>query len=253
MGVEDFQKQIDEKGWYIFPEFINHGLVLRMMGDLEGAYIHCRQIQIENGLDRTEGTCHHILPLGSSFMDCLAEYERLDEYFTAYFGGKYILNSFGGNLLSKGMSYANDIHRDIRSFSGSLPLMLNTLLFLDDFTPENGATWLMNRGHWLADKPTEFSFKDRAFQITGKAGSVAVWNSNLWHRSGVNTTDKPRRSVTPELTRPFMKQGYDYTQFAEYDDTEWLKQILGYYSRTPETLQDWYRKPDERLYRSGQG
>ena len=253
MGIDDFNRQMTDRGWCIFPEFINHGLVQRMIGDLEDAYVHCRQIQVENGLDKTEGTCHHILGLGGSFMDCLAEYEKLDEYFTEYFGGKYILNSFGGNLLSKGMSYANDIHRDIRSFSASLPLMLNTLVMLDDFTKENGATWLMDGGHWYKGKPSDPEFNKYAFQITGKAGSVAVWNSNLWHRAGENKTDKPRRSVTPELSRPFFKQGYDYTQFAEYDDSEWLKQILGCYSRTPATLSDWYKKPEERFYRGNQG
>lgn len=258
MGVGDFKTQMRDKGWYSFPSFINQGLILRMIADLENSYAHCRQVQIENGLERTEGTCHHILGIGHSFLDCLVEYEKLDEYFTAYFCGKYILNSFGGNLLSKGMSYANDIHRDIRSFSGTLPLMLNTLVMLDDFTEENGATWLMVGGHKYRDYPSSDEFEDdefgdNAFQITGKAGTVVVWNSNLWHRAGVNYTDKPRRSITPELARPFMKQGFDYTQFCNERSSPWLKQILGYYSRTPQTLYEWYRKLDERFYKGDQG
>lgn len=256
-GLNEFQKQISERGYYIFPEFISHGLVLRMIADLEDAYTICRQIQVENGLDKTEGTCHHILGLGSSFMDCLVEYEKLDKYFTEYFCGKYILNSFGGNLLSKGMSYANDIHRDIRSFSASLPLMLNTLVMLDDFTEENGATWLMDGGHLYKGKPSEEEFNKYAFQITGKAGSVAVWNSNLWHRAGVNATDKPRRSLTPELTRPFMKQGFDYCSSIGEENIavmpDYLRQVLGFYSRTSSTLQAWYQPENMRMYRSGQG
>lgn len=252
-GLDEFNKQIIERGWYIFPDVIPHGLVLKLIGDLEDAYAHCRQIQVENGLDKTEGTAHHLIGQAQSFMDCLTEYEKLDEYFTAYFCGKYILNSMGGNILKQGLSYANEIHRDIRSFSASLPLMMNTLLFLDDFTKENGATWLMDGGHLYKGKPSEDEFNKYAFQIIGKAGSIAVWNSNLWHKAGVNNTDKYRRSVTPELTRPFMKQGYGYSQFVDDDTPEYLRQLLGYYSRTPATLQDWYKNPEERFYRSNQG
>jgi ectoine hydroxylase-related dioxygenase (phytanoyl-CoA dioxygenase family) len=190
-------------------------------------------------------------------MDCLAEYEKLDEYFTSYFCGKYILNSFGGNILKKGMSYANEIHRDIRSFSGALPLMMNTLVFLDDFTHENGATWLMNRGHWLADKPTEFAFQDRAFQITGKAGSIAVWNSNLWHKAGENKTDKPRRSVTPELSLCHYKPGFDYCRALGYwtgdGYSPYLRQVLGFNSRVPKNLEEWYKPEENRMYKKDQG
>lgn len=247
-----FLDQMNMKGWFIFPDFISPFLVVDMRHDLEDAYVRCRKIQVDNGLDKTEGTAHHLIGQAQSFMDCLAKYEELDEYFTEYFGGKYILNSFGGNILDKGMSYANDIHRDIRSFSGELPLMLNTLVMLDDFTTENGATWLMEGGHRYAKKPSD-EFERHAFQITGKAGSIAVWNSNLWHCAGDNMTVQPRRSITPELVRPFMKQGFDYTKFVTDDTPEYLKQVLGYYSRTPSVLSDWYKKPDERFYRSDQG
>ena len=257
MSLADFKEQMIFRGWYSFPDFIGYNLVQRMLEDLGKAYEYCRKVQLRNDVANSEGTCHHLLGLGSSFIDCLAEYERLDEYFTEYFQGKYILNSFGGNILSKGMSYANDIHRDIRSFSSFIPLMMNTLIMLDDFTSENGATWLMDRGHELQNKPSDKEFDDHRFQITGKAGTVVVWNSNLWHKAGENTTNKPRRSVTPELTKPFMKQGFDYPRALgqEYGNTysPYLRQVLGYNSRTPATLQEWYQPESKRMYRSDQG
>ncbi len=186
-------------------------------------------------------------------MDYLTIFEDLDEYTQSYFGGKYILNSFGGNLLRKGSSYANNIHRDIRSFSGSFPLMLNTIVMLDDFTMHNGATWLMHRGHIHADKPTEEDFIKSAFQVTGPAGSVVFFNSNLWHRSGENKTDKPRRSVTPMFTRPFFKPQFDYPRARGYDYghaySPWLRGVLGYDSRIPANLSEWYQKPENRMYK----
>lgn len=241
------------KGWQIFPNIIPIKLIDKLTADLDVSYENCRKIQMQNDVENSEGTAHHLIGQADSFIECLSHYEQLDYIFTEYFQGKYILNSFGGNILRKESSYANAIHRDIRSYSGDISLMLNTLVFLDDFTTENGATWLMGGGHTLAEKPSEEMFSDDCFQLTGKAGSVAVWNSNMWHRAGINITDNPRRSLTPEFTKPFMKQGYDYTQFVEDDAPEYLKQVLGYYSRTPASLNDWYRKSDERFYRGDQG
>lgn len=254
MGI-DFKNQMSERGWFVFPDFIGHNLIQRTLDDLEDAYAFCRKIQIRNGIANAEGTCHHLIGLGTSFMECLSEFEKIDSYLTEYFGGKYILNSLGGNILEKGKSYANDIHRDIRSFSGDQRLMLNALIMLDDFTNARGATWLMNGGHKHSEKPLEEDFKRDAFQITGSAGTLVVWNSNLWHRAGVNTTDHVRRSITPEFTKPFMKQGYDYCRALPNieSQSEYLKQVLGYNSRTPHTLHDWYRPRESRFYKGCQG
>jgi len=251
--VDQFVRNITDRGWHIFADAMPLSLIGDMLIDFGTAQARCQRIQKQNGLENVEGTLHHLVGHEQSFMDCLAEYEKLDPYMEAYFQGKFILNSFGGNILMKGSSYANNIHREIRTFSGSMPLMLNTLVMLDDFTHDNGATYLMHRGHIQADKPDEYDFMKQAFQVTGRAGSVVMWNSNLWHRAGENTTDKPRRSITPEFTKPFMKQGFDYAQHVLDTDSEWLKQVLGYYSRVPSTLSEWYKKPDERFYRSNQG
>lgn len=249
----EFLRQMTDKGWWIFPDFIGSSLIESMRDDLEKCYYNCRDIQIKNGVDNSEGTCHHLIGQADSFMDCLLQYEKVNFYLEDYFCGKYILNSFGGNILRKGMSYANDIHRDIRSFSGTIPLMLNTLVMLDDFTEENGATWLREGGHRWKDKPSENEFCKHAFQIVGSAGTLVVWNSNLWHRAGENKTDDTRRSVTPEFTKTFIKQGFDYPQFCNDETAPYLKQVMGYNSRTPSSLSDWYQPKEKRFYQDGQG
>lgn len=257
MSIKEFMAQMSFKGWYSFPEFVGSTLVERMKYDLEQSYIMCRKIQEKNGIENTENTAHHIVGHAKSFMDYLTKFEELNSYVEAYFGGKYILNSFGGNILKKGTSYANKIHRDIRNYSKDIPLMLNTIVFLEDFSQDNGATWLMEKGHLLADKPTKEEFDKSKFQIIGKAGTVYVWNSNLWHQAGENKTDQPRRSLTPEFTRPFIKQGFDYCRALGkekvLEQSEYIKQLLGHYSRTPSSLEEWYRKPQDRLYMGNQG
>ena len=258
--LTEFNQCMQKKGWFIFHELVPKTLVNHMLEDMETAYFSCRQIQIKNNIpENNEGTLHHLVELGRSFIDYLILSEQLNPYFEAYFDGKYTLNSFGGNINKKSVySYASNIHRDIRSYSGNLPLVLNTLVMLDDFTKENGATFLMSGAHHThPNPPSEEEFAQVAEQAIGKTGSVLVFNSNLWHRAGTNITSLPRRSVTPMYCKPFIKQQYDYSRALGYDTiatySTWLKQILGYKARIPTSLDEWYQPKENRMYQPDQG
>ena len=153
-------------------------------------------------------------------------------------------------------SYVANIHRDIRFFSGDFPLMLNMLIMVDDFNLDNGATYLLPKSHLTDEKPTEKIFYENSDRIIGGRGDILCFNSNLWHAAGVNKTNEERRALTITFTKPFMKQQFDYSRAIGYKNIEKLsdklKQLLGYYSRTPSNLNEWYQKPEKRFYRPGQ-
>lgn len=74
---------------------------------------------------------------------------------------------------------------------------VNSIWMLDDFTKDNGATKVIPRTHNL-DIPSMYDIKDfqnKEVQITGKAGSVLVFNAHLWHRGTENKTNKRRRCI----------------------------------------------------------
>ena len=241
--------------WCVVENFVKPDLVKEMLVDLHAAELSCAQIQKLNGIPNTEGTVHHLIGAGyKSFMKYLETFEALRETVEEYFGGKFILHSFGGNLLRKGNSYANSIHRDIRSHCGGDPLVLNSIVTLDDFTAENGATWIFP--YERKEKPSDGEFNQKAVQMTAPAGSVIFFNSNFWHRAGENKTDVPRRSGTPMFSRPFIKPGFDYCKALGHDVynyTPWMRQVLGWNARVPSTLSEWYRIPAERFYLGDQG
>ncbi|NDF12336.1 MAG: phytanoyl-CoA dioxygenase [Proteobacteria bacterium] len=257
MDLKHFEKEMQVKGWVIFPALFDKTFVARMLADMDKAYENCRRIQVKNGVDKeTEGTLHHLVGQGDTFMEYIDKLEPLMPYMESYFQGKFILNSFGGNINApRRKSYASNIHRDIRSFSGDMPLLLNTLFMLDDFTKDNGATWMLSGSHKKGEKPTEDYFWKNGEQAIGSAGSVLMFNSNVWHAAGENVTDKVRRSVTPMFCKPFMKQGFDYPRAVGYKEGEKLpehvRQILGYNARVPATLDEWYQPPEKRMYRPG--
>jgi ectoine hydroxylase-related dioxygenase (phytanoyl-CoA dioxygenase family) len=259
LTLDDYRRQMSERGWVIFERAIDDRLVGRMLADMETAWIRCRDIQERNGVaSDADLTVHHLIGQGDSFLEYLDQSEPLMPYFEDYFGGRFILNSFGGAINTRGhTSYAQRIHRDIRSFSGDMPLLLNTLVMLDDFSPENGATWMMSGSHHMPEKPDEAAFYAAAEQAVAPVGSLLVFNSNLWHAGGDNRTDKPRRSVTPMYCKPFMKQQFDYPRAVGYDKAGDLaphtRQILGFNARVPASLDEWYQPPEKRMYRRDQG
>jgi hypothetical protein len=245
-------------GWVLVERVIASDLVDRLRADLESAYASQRAIQIRNGVgDGTNGTVHHLPLAGGSFLEFLDRRfcgDLLDEFF----GGPSILNTFGGVLNQPDdLSYVGRVHRDLRSFSGDLPLMAQLLVMLDDFTEDNGATYFMSGSHRMPDQPSDDRFFREATRAVAPAGSIVVFNSNLWHAAGPNRSRGPRRALTIAFTRPFMKPQLDYPRALGYERgaslSPVLRQVLGYNARVPASLDEWYQPPERRLYQKSQG
>jgi ectoine hydroxylase-related dioxygenase (phytanoyl-CoA dioxygenase family) len=205
----------------------------------------------------TDGTVHHLPCAGGAFLELL-EWNGCHPLLEGFFQGRYILNTFGGVLnLPSDLSYVGRIHRDLRTFSGDVNLMAQLLVMLDDFTEENGATYLLSGSHRFREEPEHDLFFRDAARALGSAGSIVVFNSNLWHAAGVNRSAVPRRALTIAFTRPFVKQQLDYPRALGFDRAEAfspeLRQLLGYNARVPTSLDEWYQPPDKRLYKRDQG
>jgi ectoine hydroxylase-related dioxygenase (phytanoyl-CoA dioxygenase family) len=83
-----------------------------------------------------------------------------------------------------------------------------------------------------------------------------VFNANVWHASAPNTTNLDRRALPFTISRSFMKQLLDYPRAIGYDKldtfTEKMQQLLGYHSRVPASLHDWYQPENSRFYKKNQ-
>src|SRR5712672_1916662 len=103
----------------------------------------------------------------------------------------------------------------------------------------------------MAQPPRDEDFYRDAVRAVAQAGSIVVFNSNLWHAAGPNRSRGPRRGLTLAFTRPFMKQQMDYPRALGYERAASLslelRQVLGYNARVPTSLDEWYQTPDRRL------
>lgn len=88
-------------------------------------------------------------------------------------------------------------HVDHPYFSPTL-VSLNTALYLDDLTPNNGALRVVPRSHKIR---FDLGEEERFASVPGEvvvecpAGTMVIFSDCLWHRTGQNTTDRPRRGI----------------------------------------------------------
>jgi ectoine hydroxylase-related dioxygenase (phytanoyl-CoA dioxygenase family) len=85
--------------------------------------------------------------------------------------------------------------------------MLNALFCLDPFTAQNGGTYVVPASHKVADFPSDAAIT--SCQISAPEGSFIIMDSMVFHRGGVNATDRPRRAVNPAYSIPFIRQQID--------------------------------------------
>lgn len=153
--------------------------------------------------------------------------------------------------------FQNSMHMDFpRRLNGYLA-SINTFFPLSTFTEETGATRIMLGSHRLDTPPIAEEFDAEAVCVECEPGGMLVFDSNTWHAAGRNTSGDPRYAINVQWTRAFFKQQVDYVRALGDEfilaQPERTRQILGWYTRLPTSLDDYYRESHDRLYRSGQG
>jgi ectoine hydroxylase-related dioxygenase (phytanoyl-CoA dioxygenase family) len=253
--------ELKNNGYVILKERISYELLNKLITAVDKAFIEHKKIQIENNSDiKSDGVALHALLSDNTFIELLQQ--LLDKGFIqelqdCYFDSKCILNSLSAlNNLANQPNFSAVVHRDLRFYSGDFPMMLNCLLMLDDFTIENGGTYLLPKSHLDERKPSDEEFFNNAIQATGKKGDILIFNANVWHAAAPNTTQEGRRAIPITISKPFMKQLLDYPRALGYDKintfSEELQELLGYHSRVPASLVEWYQPKENRFYKKNQ-
>jgi hypothetical protein len=79
----------------------------------------------------------------------------------------------------------------------------NSIWMLDDFTEDNGATRMLPGSHkWRRlPEPGNSGPLPGEMLVTGKAGTVVIMNTHMWHGGTANRTDRCRRALHGFYTR----------------------------------------------------
>ena len=153
--------------------------------------------------------------------------------------------------------FQNRYHRDFPRYLDGYRASINALLAIDNFTRENGATFVVPGSHQRAEPLSEATLQALGFPVECEAGSMLLFDSTLWHAAGNNASGRDRLAINQQFTRSWIKQQIDYVR--ALGEPEVLRhpprtqQLLGYYTRVVTSLDEYYRPQAERLYRAGQG
>jgi ectoine hydroxylase-related dioxygenase (phytanoyl-CoA dioxygenase family) len=254
-------QELKDYGYTIIRNQINNKWLNLLSAAIDTAFLEHRNIQLSNNNDiKSGGVALHVLlsnPRFIKFLQSLIENGFIQSLQDNFFHSNCILNSFSAlNNLPNQPNFSAIVHRDLRFYSGDFPIMLNCLIMIDDFTIENGGTYLLPKSHLDERKPTDTEFFANAIQATGKRGDILIFNANVWHSSAPNITQNDRRAIPFTVSKSFMKQLLDYPRAIGYDKmdsfTLELQQLLGYHSRVPASLNEWYQPEDKRFYKKGQ-
>jgi hypothetical protein len=254
---EDFDFLMSTRGWTVFPAAMPGRDLAPMRADLDQLYERCRDVQTRNGVaGNMVGTAHHLVGYDSSLDRMLDDFPLYD-WIGRFFNGKFILLNFGASLNPPGSrSYVAKPHRDVRQFTRDVRMSLNMLIMLDDFSPETGGTLILSGSHLVEPIPEPAMFTRLADRVTGKAGDIILFDSQVVHSAGQNLGDKSRRALTLCLGRPWLKPQIDFPRYLPPDQEAGLsptaRQLYGYDARVAASLDEYYQPPERWAFKADQ-
>jgi len=145
---------------------------------------------------------------GDAFLK-LALNENLFSVLKKLILGKFILNQQNGIINPPQETYNQGAwHRDLpyQHFVSTKPLAINALFCVDDFTLENGATFVLPASHKSEAFPSANYVQRNGIQIEAKAGSFILLDCMVFHAGGFNKTQSVRRAVNHIFNIPYFKQ-----------------------------------------------
>jgi hypothetical protein len=159
---------------------------------------------------------------------------KLQSLISRLITGKFYLNQ--QNLVinpPKSNQYSQlKFHRDLpyQHYVSSRPLAINALYAVDDFTIENGATYVIPASHKSEKFPSENFLETNKTQISVKAGSFLVLDCMIYHAAAPNLSNFPRIGLNHVYTTVMFRPQINWeTAIEENRQSGWenFDELLG--------------------------
>ncbi len=262
-SINSIKEKIETQGFAIVPKAFDKDWTELARQRL---YLARDQIYAEVGQDRLRaanelGVLRLICKFDDFFLKIL-EAEVIKCLVDALLGPTSIMHLQNGFILppipgSIDKIFQLQFHRDFPRILGGHRCSLNIMVAVDEFTAENGGTIIVPGTHQKNEFPKLEDLKKRSRPVECPEGSLIIFDSTLIHCAGQNKSEKDRLAINHQFTASYFKQQLDYVRALGEQKLRALpertKQLLGWYTRVPTSLDEFYRPEAERLYRRGQG
>ncbi len=142
-------------------------------------------------------------------------------------------------------------HRDLnyQHFTSSRPLSVSALFCIDDFSEKTGGTYILPHTQRFEKCPSEEYVSKHEQVVTAPAGSVIVFDSMMYHRSGKNTSTNVRRGINNMYVLPFIKQQISFPMAlkGKYAEDPSLGRLLGYDCESDSDVYSFRKKRIDRI------
>lgn len=148
----------------------------------------------------------------------------------------FYLNNISARSPIKGKP-GQQLHCDSNLPGVNYCLIANVLWILDEFTIDNGATRVVPGSHRIRHFAMDGVINPNEIIITAPQGSAIIFNANLWHGGGENTTEHSRWAVALGYARWFIKPSFDFMRntpdsiYSRMSDAQ--RKLLGFHLVPP--------------------
>lgn len=186
------------------------------------------------------------------------EHKEANQVVDQYISPKAILR---GQISQTVLPFAEDpkdyifyrFHQNFRHMKYSPRVDLESFVYLNDMSLDNGVIYFIPGSHLWTEYPSESEMEQLHQEpLLAKAGDYVFVDGMLWHKEHHNRTNEPTYMIGHQFVLPVVKPNIDYTRAIGEETmsglSELLKQRLGWYNRIPTSLDEYYRPLDNLLY-----
>ncbi len=246
-AVDGWCEEIRLRGYALLPELLDRELVASMRASaVSMAEAFAADPDWAATLQALAEANQVRVPLVGDrrFLDALAWHPTVRAVCDGLLGGArgyYTLNQQNVVINRPGTAHNQARwHRDYPWFGtvGSDPIGLSFILALDDLTEANGGTLILPGSHRDATTPSDRYVQAHHVRIEAPAGSVIAMDSLIWHRTGINGSDRARIVCNTMIANPLLKPQIDIEHamadagVAPPDDPE-IRRFLGFGAQPP--------------------
>ena len=204
MNLQRVVNDVRDEGYAVVPDLLDLGTVEQLRRDLTPIF---DDIGSRSSEEYGQQTIHtHNLLAKTRAVDELLMNEKLLTLIEAILGPDFQISGVAAMRPAPG-DRRQHMHRDDGHYPIPYPhppLIVNTLIALDRFTVENGATEVVPRSHLKTGKIDQ---DEPTVSVEMPVGGLLLWDGALWHRGGGNSTKNSfRRSINLNFNLAWLKQ-----------------------------------------------
>ncbi len=204
MDIDGAVRCIREDGYAVVPDFLDLETLDRLRRGLAPVFDDIGSRMTEEYGQQTVHT-HNLLAKTRAVDELLVD-DRLLALIEAVLGPDFQISGVAAMRPAPG-DRRQRMHQDDGHYPiprPHPPFIVNTLIALDPFTRENGATEVVPGSHRSVDRVDQDA---PTVSVEMPAGALLLWEGALWHRGGGNSTaNEYRRSINLNFNLAWLKQ-----------------------------------------------